>query len=955
MEEQLGTFLAFLNCALWTFDPQALLKFRPWVCSLGQMCGADSLLTELNMLQEESARQQYAALFEGTDASVNIPLWESAYQDEQQILMSETTLRVIRCYAQALLQADAPTQPPDYIGYEAEFLLTLLEQGQMEQATAFWEKHFRELTLAVFAQVEQAGQPGLYHALAVFAQNMIRRIDVRMINTVPTSAPLPVRHFRTITEAERESLLTAHMVRTSGRGNCGGKCVIHAFETAGCITHLETDLEVEGSPTLHACARGRGYRKTFLSSSRLRYPMLRVGERGEGRFRRISWEEAIDWMAEKLQETKETWGPGSRYVNYSTGVENVIRGDRLAKRLLAMDGGFLDGRLSYSSACAAVGVPYTYGTSLVNSSLPTYENAKLLILWGYNPAVTNFNPNFFSLLKYHKEHGTPVIVIDPQFSDTAAVFSTQWIPIRPGTDSALVCAMAYVLWEEGLCDKAFMDRYCLGFDAKHMPQGYENQESYHDYIYGVRDQVKKTPEWAAMITGIPADEIYRLARLYGTLKPAAILPGLGPQRHANGEQTVRSVTVLPCMTGNVGIAGGGTAASGFMQLHAEPALPITENPYRGSISVFQWTEAILRGHEMDCVHDRIQGSEHLESDIKFIFNLAGNTLINQHSDINRTADILRDTEKCRYIVVSDLFMTPSARFADLLLPGTSLFEGDGMSAPWSDGNYLLYGNQVIQPLFESRFEFDWLKELAQRMGISNLTEGCETVREWNRLIYNRLRIEEPELPDFETFAAFGGYKYHYNPPVVAFQACIQDPEHHSFPTPSGKIEIFSPALHELHDPRLIPAIPQYVPAFEGVSDPLRERYPLQLIGWHTKRRCHSIHDNNAWMEEVEPHRLWIHPEDAAARGVTEKAAVRVWNDRGAAVLKAHLSRRIMRGVVCIPQGAWYTPDTRGTDIRGCVNTLTVLRPTPLAKGNPQHSCLVEVQLEAHMEEAAPCG
>lgn len=955
MKGQLGTFLAFLNCALWTFDPQALLKFQPWVCSLGQTCGADGLLTGLDTLREGSARHQYAALFEGTDASINIPLWESAYQDEQQILMSETTLRVIRCYAQALLLADDPTQPPDYIGYETEFLLTLLERGQTERAAAFWEEHFRELALAVFAQVEQTVQAGFYHALAVFVRNMVRQTDVRTAEAELPGAALSARRLRTITEVERETLLAPHMVRTSGRGNCGGKCVIHAFETAGCITHLETDLEEEGSPTLHACARGRGYRKTFLSSRRLRYPMLRTGERGEGRFRRISWEEAIDWMAEKLREAKEAWGPGSRYVNYSTGVENVIRGDRLAKRLLAMDGGFLDGRLSYSSACAAVGVPFTYGTSLVNSSLPTYENAKLLILWGYNPAVTNFNPHFLSLLKYHKEHGTPVIVIDPQFSDTAAVFSTQWIPIRPGTDGALASAMAYVLWEEDLCDKAFMDRYCLGFDAKHMPRGYEGQESYHDYIYGVKDKVKKTPEWAERITGIPADEIRRLARLYGLTKPAAILPGLGPQRHANGEQTVRSVTVLPCMTGNVGIAGGGTGASGFLHLHEEPALPATENPYGRSISVFQWTEAILRGHEMNRIHDRIQGGERLESDIKFIFNLAGNTLINQHSDINRTSEILRDMEKCRYIVVSDLFMTPSARFADLLLPGTSLFEGDGMSAPWSDGNYLLYGNQVISPLFESRFEFDWLKELAERMGISGLTEGCETVREWNRLIYDRLRKAEPELPDFETFAASGGYKYQCNPPVVAFQACIQDPEHHPFPTPSGKIEIFSPALYELHDPDLIPAIPQYVPAFEGVSDPLRERYPLQLIGWHTKRRCHSIHDNNAWMEEVEPHRLWIHPEDAAARGITEEAAVRVWNGRGAAVLKAHLSRRIMHGVVCIPQGAWYTPDAQGTDIRGCVNTLTILRPTPLAKGNPQHSCLVEVQLESYMREAAPCG
>ena len=173
--------------------------------------------------------------------------------------------------------------------------------------------------------------------------------------------------------------------------------------------------------------------------------------------------------------------------------------------------------------------------------------------------------------------------------------------------------------------------------------------------------------------------------------------------------------------------------------------------------------------------------------------------------------------------------------------------------------------------------------------------------------------------------------------------CIRDS--HPFPTPSGKIEIFCPAIYDLGDPVEIPAIPKYVPEFEGVSDPKRAQYPLQLIGWHTKRRCHSVHDNNPWMEGVEPHRLWMHPEDAAPRHISEGDTVRVFNQRGTVRIQVHVSRRIMQGVVCIPQGAWFTPDKDGVDIRGCVNTLTTLRPSPMAMGNPQHTNLVEVAAE----------
>ena len=166
-----------------------------------------------------------------------------------------------------------------------------------------------------------------------------------------------------------------------------------------------------------------------------------------------------------------------------------------------------------------------------------------------------------------------------------------------------------------------------------------------------------------------------------------------------------------------------------------------------------------------------------------------------------------------------------------------------------------------------------------------------------------------------------------------------------FSTPSGKIEIFSKRIYDLPK-KNIPAIPSYVPAAEGYEDQLRKKYPLQLIGWHTKRRCHTIHDNNPWMEEIEPQRLWISPADAKKRGIRDGCAVEVFNDRGSIRIPAKVTDRIIDGVVAIPEGAWYTPGADGIDKRGSINVLTSARPTPFAKGNGQHTNLVDVRVQS---------
>lgn len=735
------------------------------------------------------------------------------------------------------------------------------------------------------------------------------------------------------------------IVHTTGVNNCGGRCIIDAHVQDGKIIKISTDSprREDGLAPLCACARGMNYHKTFLGEDRLEYPMKRVGERGEGRFERISWEEAVDTISREWIRIRDAYGPGSRYVTYSTGVLSLMRPDHLAKRLLALDGGFLDFYNSYSTACTTFTTPYMYGTDRTGNGFEDWLNSKLIILWGHNPAETVFDSTMHYLLKA-KEKGIPIIGVDPRKNDTITRLGAEWIPLKPTTDSAMMDGMAYVIVKENLHDMEFIERCCLGFDMEHMPAGIDPDQCYFSYLEGKQDGTPKTPKWASEICGVPEETIVRLARLYASAKPAALIQGFGPQRHGNGEQVTRGGIMLACLTGNVGVSGGWACGPGSYKRHKTPKLPQPANPYPYKIPTFLWTEAVQRGREMD-VLDGVTGGDSLKSDIKMILNLAGNILVNQHGDINKTVELLKDTAKCEFIVCSDLFMTSSARFADILLPGASMLECENISMPWSSGDFLLFNNKAVEPVCESRFEYDWLKEVAGRLGLrKEFTLGHETVGGWLEDLYGQLRREETELPGYEAFKNEGGYRYRDNPPEIAFERECRDPKQHPFPTPSGKIEIFSKTIYETEYREYVSPIPRYVPSFEGPEDPLREKYPLQLIGWHTKKRCHSTHDNNPDLQRMDPQALWMCGEDAEERGMKDGDTARIWNDRGAVHLKVKVTESIMKGVVAISEGAWYRPDSEGNDTAGSINVLTSQKPTPLARGNAQHTNLVQVEL-----------
>lgn len=744
------------------------------------------------------------------------------------------------------------------------------------------------------------------------------------------------------------------IIPTTGRNNCGGRCIIYAHVRDGIIEKLST--ETTGTPEhpvpLCACARGLNYHKTFLGEDRLRWPMKRTGERGEGKFSRISWEEALDILTSEYIRIRDTYGPGSRYVNDGCGISAVMRGDRIMRRLLALDGGYLGSYNSYSSACIRNATDITYGTSETGTHPSDWLNSQLIILWGHNPAETRFDSSSMFYLKKAKAAGIPVIVIDPRKNDTVLALDAQWIPIRPATDSALADAMAYVIIKEGLQDQGFLDTCCLGFDAAHMPEGMDPSLNCLSYLMGENDGIPKTPEWGETITGIPADTIRELAIRYATTKPAAIIQGYGAQRNAYGEQSARGVILLTCLTGNVGISGGSAAGSGDCSTHKLPKFPVPDNPYNRELPVFLWTDAIDHGKEMN-EYDGIRTCDQgifddpkdiaLDSNIKMIFNLASNTLINQHGDINRTAKLLKDTSKCEFIVCSDLFMTASAKFADLLLPGISMFEEENITKPWKFTEFLGFNNKVIEPLYECKTEYEWIRELAKGIGLEEeFTEGRD-YSQWMSYIYEDLRTSEPELPEYDEFREKGIYKFEEGHYPISFEKEVKDPKHYPFPTPSGKIELFSTKLWKNPMKDFMPPIPRYVAPPEGPQDPLTKRFPLQLSGWHSKCRTHTVHDNNLNLRKLDPQKLWIHPEDAAARSINDGDMVLVYNDRGQVKIPAKITDRVAKGVTTLSQGTWYTPDENGVDTRGSINVLTSQRPTPFARGNGQHTNLVEVQ------------
>jgi len=748
-----------------------------------------------------------------------------------------------------------------------------------------------------------------------------------------------------VTAAER-------MVRTGCPShNCGGRCLLRVYVEDGVITRIDgDDRPGDGieDPQLRACLRGRAYRRRQYHPDRLKVPMKRAGERGEGKFVRISWDEALDRIATEFQRIKQTYGNQAFYVPYGTGSYNQLNGRWTAERLMNLFGGSLGFYNSYSWACISAATPYVYGTSVTGNQRQDWLNSKYIIMWSWNPAEMRDGTNSEYLLRKAREKGARVVCIDPRMTLSAAALADEWVPIRPGTDAAMMTAMAYVMVKENLYDAGFVRTHCLGFDAAQMPAGAETAESYTDYLLGTRDGVAKTPEWAEAVTGVPRETIARLAREYATIKPGVLYQGYGMQRRAYGEQAVRAGCVLAALTGNVGVPGGWASGLALQAPDGGPLeilFPTGPNPVKALIPSFLWTEAVLRGREMGPL-DGVCGADRLESDIKCIWAVACNALVNQHGNINRTARILRDMKRVEFLVVQDNFLTPTGRFADILLPACTQFETWGVEDGWKYGDEVLLMPKIVDPPYETKSDYRIAADIAARLGLGDAYTEGRSERDWVEWILARYRKTRfPGLPALDEFEKSnrGVYSVPVTRPAVAFADFRADPKAHPLPTPSGKIEIFSKRLHDMNRPAEIPAVPKYIQEWESPFGPEAAKYPLSAIGHHYLSRVHSTMENVDWLNEAFPQRLFINPLDAGARKIRNGDRVRVFNDRGATVVACRVTPRIMPGVVALPQGAWWTPDAAGIDRRGSINVLSSERWTPLAFGNAQHTIMVQVE------------
>ncbi|MGD9264417.1 MAG: molybdopterin-dependent oxidoreductase [Lysobacterales bacterium] len=737
--------------------------------------------------------------------------------------------------------------------------------------------------------------------------------------------------------------------------NCGGRCLLKVHVRDNEITRIETDDrpgDTVANPQLRACMRGRSYRRRQHHPDRLKYPLKRTGGRGSGSFKRIGWDEATDLMAGEIKRIREQYGNTSIYIPYGTGSYNQLGGKWPADRLMALAGGALGYYNSYSWACITPATKATYGTEVTGNQRQDWLNADYILMWGWNPAEMRDGTNSEYFLKKARESGTRIVCIDPRMTMSAVALADEWIAIRPGTDVAMMSAMAYVIITGDLHDRDFIARCCSGFDGTQMPDGCQDEESYRDYILGIRDGQPKTPEWAEAICGVPREDIARIAREYARAEAAVLYQGYGMQRRAYGEQVVRAGCTLAAITGNVGKPGGW--ASGIaLQTGGGPFwnfFPIPRNPVRAKIPSFLWSEAVLRGPKLTD-KEGLAGTDALPHGIKMIWAVASNAIVNQHANINRTVEIIKDTSRLEFFVVQDQFMTPTARFADLVLPACTQFETWGLEDGWKYGEELILQPQIFEPPWETKSDYAICAAVAEKLGIwQAFTEGRDE-KQWVEALLDDYRDKRfPELPTLAEFEEknLGVYSRPVTDPQVAFVEFRDDPEGHPLKTPSGKIEIFSSKMFERGLPHEAPAIPRYIREWESPFGPEAERYPLQVIGTHFMPRVHSTFANCDWNNEAFPQRVFINPLDARERGLSDGDKVKVFNDRGTVILPCQLTRRIMPGVINIPQGAWWQPDEHGNDIGGSVNTLTSERWSPFAFGNTQHTIMAEVaSLEAN--------
>ncbi len=539
-------------------------------------------------------------------------------------------------------------------------------------------------------------------------------------------------------------------------------------------------------------------------------------------------------------------------------------------------------------------------------------------------------------LRNLREAGARIINIGPVSDNLGDGDATEWIAIRPNTDTAMILALAYVVLGDLRFDRSFIDSHTVGFDR------------FRPYLTGETDGVAKTPAWASAITGVPADRIEALGR--DLLSHRTMLNvAWALQRAAHGEQPFWALVTLAAMVGQIGLPGGGYGLGyGAMNVmgskHARlpgPSLPQGANRVKAFIPCARIADLLL--HPGDSF--TYNGSTHVYPDIRLV-HWAGGNPFHHHQDLNRLRAAWAKPET---IVVHEQYWTPSARHADIVLPATISLERDDIGFATREGLFIAM-RQAVAPQGEARDDFAIFADLAQRLGVNeDYAEGLDAIG-WLRRLYGESRAKIGslgiDLPDFDDFWDTGLVDLaSHDKPHIMHEDFRRDPTGHPLGTPSGRIEIFSERIagFGLED---CPGHAVWREPFEWLGHDLAKRYPLHLLSDQPARRLHSQLDPSPYSRAGkvagrEP--VYLNTADAAARGIADGDVVELFNDRGRVLAGAIVSDAIMPGVARLATGAWFDPDDE-VERHGNPNTLTLDRgASGLSQGCVAQTCLVDAR------------
>ena len=703
------------------------------------------------------------------------------------------------------------------------------------------------------------------------------------------------------------------------------------------------------------------------SDKRIRQPMVRRSWlksrensdrtlRGREDFVAVDWDTALDLVAEENRRVRERYG-ASGIFNGSYGWSSAGRVNHartLVRRFYNLGGGGIDQQGNYSWGAAQFFLPYVIGTYMPLTGRVTdwpsvIEHCEIFIAFGglalKNSQVASGGAGEHSLkpaLLQLAAKGTPVINISPMRDDCPAFVNAEWIPIRPNTDVALMLALGFEIERLGAVDNAFLQTHCVGY------------AQLRAYLLGESDGQAKTPQWASAITGIPSARISLLAQqLCG--KRSFITCSYSVQRAHRGEQPYWMMIALSSMLGQPGLPGAGFSfGHGSMNSVGNPRIegpsPLMStghNPIEAqAIPVARISDMLLNPGQAY----RFQGKTHHYPDIHLI-HWAGGNPFHHHQQLNR---LVEGWQRPDTVIVQDIVWTPAAQMADIVLPVTTSLERNDIGGSSKD-RFVLAMHQAIKPQHQARNDFDIFADIAERLGYrETFTEGRDEMA-WIRHLYQRCALAHQgkgiDFPDFDTFWQQGHVEIPQSDKPWVFMADFRhDPVANPIKTASGKIELFSQTIagYQLED---FGPHPEWQPPQEWLGAERRERYPLHMISIQPHDRLHSQMDATPTVQANKTagrETLWMHPDDAAARGLSEGDVIEVSNDRGRMQAGVRLTDGVSPQVVLIATGAWFDPGFGSAwkeyDRAGNPNVLTLdIGTSSLTQGPNAMSCLVEIK------------